>query len=167
MEQGCSPRDHLPANPGPLRTSRPWASGKVVTWGPGGARTWLPGDHLRVGPGHQGTSSGLLPAEPRGGWISGNQVWHGVAPSGTTGAGDPGSPGTTQGRTQPRGHVSIMLNAERKGCRVISQRAVLGPGPEHVACTWLGSELERVRAVRDPLGRHAVRGIRTKGPRRR
>ncbi|MDK2931439.1 MAG: hypothetical protein PWR07_1570, partial [Bacillota bacterium] len=63
---------------------RPWASGKVVTRGPGGARTWLPGDHLRIDPRHQGTSSGLLPAEPRGGWISGNQIWHKVAPPGTT-----------------------------------------------------------------------------------
>ena len=46
-------------------------------------------------PGHQGTRSGVLPVEPRGGWISGDQISLGVGPPGTNRVGDPGPVGTT------------------------------------------------------------------------
>ena len=111
-------------NPGPAGTSSLRACGEVVTRGPAGARTWFPGDHLRADPGHQGNNSGLPPTEPQRGWVSGNQISHGAAPSGSTRARDPGIPGTTQRRAQPRGHylTTAAIAPRRRGCGPAAQK---------------------------------------------
>ncbi len=111
--RGWSPGDYPHANPGPLGTSRSWTSRKVVTWGPGVGRSWFSGDHLSAEPGYQRTSAGLPPDEAPGGWIPSSHISREVAPLGTSRARGPGIPGTTQGRTQPRGHASIKFGAER------------------------------------------------------